>query len=124
MPDFMVELRALTAQSAKMLEGCILICVAASKCGDHQTAPTAPHISVLRTSSRRFNVKSVSHIQCGLLIRLKRDFLHKHDVACDEASRWDKTPARDGLPGVIDLMHHPAVKDTIAVPSVTADDVE
>ena len=78
------------------------------------------------TSSRRLNVKSVSHRQRGLLIRLSRDFLNKHDVACDEAPRWDKTPAQYWLPGFVYLMHirHPTVVDAIAPPAVTTDNVE
>src|SRR4051812_23297021 len=78
------------------------------------------------SSSRHLNVKSVSHRQCGSLICLQRDFLSKHNVACDQMPRWDKTPARDRLPGVVDLMdvRDPAVVNAIAPPAVTTDNVE
>ena len=76
--------------------------------------------------ARNVNGKSVGHRQCGALICLQSDFLSKHDVACDQRSRWDKTPAHDRPAGIIDLVDvRPcAVADAIALPGVAADNVE
>jgi hypothetical protein len=52
--------------------------------------------------------------------------LSKHDVACDQVPRWDKTPAHDRPAGVVDLVdvRSCAVTDAIAPPAVTANNVE
>jgi hypothetical protein len=77
-------------------------------------------------AARRINGKSVGHRQCSALIRLQSNFLRKHDVACDQVSRWNKTPADNRPAGVIDLVdiRSCAVADPIAPAAVTADNVE